>query len=127
MEQNGVTHIASFDAGFDEIPRVGPHHRVVARTRHCSARVHVPPARDNPLGAHWIGLPLGAIGIHGTTAPASIDRFQTPSPADLDLHHGAPARRAASLWPCRKSDTRSPKQERLRVAWNAQAPLPAPP
>ena len=32
----------------------------------------VPPGPGNPLGAFWIGLSLPGIGIHGTTAPASI-------------------------------------------------------
>lgn len=32
----------------------------------------VPPGPDNPLGAFWIGLSVSGIGIHGTTAPASI-------------------------------------------------------
>jgi len=37
----------------------------------------VPPGRSNPLGAHWMGLSVGSIGIHGTTAPASIYSFAT--------------------------------------------------
>jgi L,D-transpeptidase ErfK/SrfK len=37
----------------------------------------VPPGPDNPLGKHWLGLSIGAYGIHGTIAPASIYRFQT--------------------------------------------------
>ncbi len=32
----------------------------------------VEPGPDNPLGRHWIGLSLPAIGIHGTIAPSSI-------------------------------------------------------
>ena len=32
----------------------------------------VPPGPGNPLGAFWIGLSVSGIGIHGTTAPASI-------------------------------------------------------
>jgi L,D-transpeptidase ErfK/SrfK len=32
----------------------------------------VPPGPGNPLGEFWIGLSLPGIGIHGTTAPASI-------------------------------------------------------
>ena len=32
----------------------------------------VEPGPDNPLGRHWIGLSMPAIGIHGTIAPASI-------------------------------------------------------
>ncbi len=37
----------------------------------------VPPGPDNPLGRHWLELSLPAIGIHGTTAPSSIYRFQS--------------------------------------------------
>lgn len=32
----------------------------------------VEPGPDNPLGRHWIGLSMPAIGIHGTNAPTSI-------------------------------------------------------
>jgi len=37
----------------------------------------VPPGPNNPLGPYWIGLSVGAIGIHGTNAPDSISRFAT--------------------------------------------------
>jgi L,D-transpeptidase ErfK/SrfK len=37
----------------------------------------VPPGPDNPLGRHWIGLSLPAIGIHGTNAPASVYGFRS--------------------------------------------------
>ncbi len=37
----------------------------------------VPPGPDNPLGRYWIGLSAGSIGIHGTSAPASIYQFAT--------------------------------------------------
>jgi L,D-transpeptidase ErfK/SrfK len=37
----------------------------------------VPPGPANPLGRHWIGLSLGSIGVHGTSAPSSIYRFAT--------------------------------------------------
>jgi len=37
----------------------------------------VPAGPDNPLGRHWLELSLPAIGIHGTTAPSSIYRFQS--------------------------------------------------
>lgn len=33
------------------------------------------PSPQNPLGAHWIRLSFASIGIHGTTAPASIYSF----------------------------------------------------
>ena len=32
----------------------------------------VPPGPGNPLGAYWLGLSLGSIGIHGTNAPGSV-------------------------------------------------------
>jgi len=32
----------------------------------------VPPGPTNPLGAYWLGLTLGSVGIHGTNAPSSI-------------------------------------------------------
>lgn len=37
----------------------------------------VPPGPENPLGRHWIGLSLPAIGIHGTNAPASVYGFRS--------------------------------------------------
>ncbi len=37
----------------------------------------VPPGPDNPLGRYWMGLDLGGIGIHGTTAPSSIYHYAT--------------------------------------------------
>ena len=40
-------------------------------------KTQVPPGPDNPLGKHWLGLSISAIGIHGTIAPASIYHFQS--------------------------------------------------
>jgi L,D-transpeptidase ErfK/SrfK len=37
----------------------------------------VAPGPDNPLGDYWLGLSLGAVGIHGTNAPSSIYRHTT--------------------------------------------------
>ena len=37
----------------------------------------VPPGPENPLGAFWLGLSLGSVGIHGTNAPSSIFRSTT--------------------------------------------------
>jgi L,D-transpeptidase ErfK/SrfK len=37
----------------------------------------VPPGPDNPLGKYWMRLSFGSIGLHGTTAPASIFHFAT--------------------------------------------------
>lgn len=39
-------------------------------------RTHVPPGPDNPLGQWWVGLSLPGIGIHSTTTPSSVYRFQ---------------------------------------------------
>ncbi len=39
--------------------------------------VEVPPGPENPLGRHWIGLSLPAIGLHGTNAPASVYGFRS--------------------------------------------------
>jgi L,D-transpeptidase ErfK/SrfK len=36
---------------------------------------HMPPSPENPLGAYWIGLSIGGVGVHGTIAPLSIYRF----------------------------------------------------
>ena len=32
----------------------------------------MPPGPDNPLGAYWIGLSVGSVGLHGTNAPSSV-------------------------------------------------------
>jgi L,D-transpeptidase ErfK/SrfK len=37
----------------------------------------VPPGPRNPLGSYWMGLTSSSCGIHGTTAPTSVYRFQT--------------------------------------------------
>lgn len=37
----------------------------------------VPPGPGNPLGAFWLGLSLGSVGIHGTNAALSIFRHTT--------------------------------------------------
>jgi L,D-transpeptidase ErfK/SrfK len=56
----------------------------------------VPPGPDNPLGRYWMRLSFGAIGLHGTTAPASIYRLATHGcirlhPDDIEdlFHHVA--------------------------------------
>jgi L,D-transpeptidase ErfK/SrfK len=55
---------------------------------------HVPPGPGNPLGKYWMRLSFGTIGLHGTTAPASIYHFATHGcirlhPDDVDdlFHH----------------------------------------
>jgi L,D-transpeptidase ErfK/SrfK len=37
----------------------------------------VPAGPGNPLGEYWMGLSPSSCGIHGTTAPLSVYRFQT--------------------------------------------------
>ena len=37
----------------------------------------IPPGPANPLGAFWLGLSLGSVGVHGTNAPLSIFRHVT--------------------------------------------------
>lgn len=37
----------------------------------------IPPGPANPLGAFWLGLSLGSVGIHGTNAPSSTFRHVT--------------------------------------------------
>lgn len=37
-----------------------------------SLPLRVPPGPHNPLGAFWIGLNVGGVGVHGTNAPGSI-------------------------------------------------------
>jgi L,D-transpeptidase ErfK/SrfK len=44
----------------------------------------VPPGPRNPLGAHWLGLHTGSVGIHGTNAPTSI--YQMISHGCIRLH-----------------------------------------
>jgi L,D-transpeptidase ErfK/SrfK len=46
-----------------------------ARRRGRSQPARVPPGPANPLGAFWLGLSLGSIGLHGTNAPTSIYGF----------------------------------------------------
>jgi L,D-transpeptidase ErfK/SrfK len=51
---------------------VPPSIREEARRAGRSLPLKVPPGPNNPLGAHWLGLSVGSIGIHGTNAPRSI-------------------------------------------------------
>lgn len=37
----------------------------------------IAPGPTNPLGAFWLGLSLGSVGVHGTNAPLSIFRHVT--------------------------------------------------
>jgi L,D-transpeptidase ErfK/SrfK len=42
-----------------------------------AVHTQVPPGPTNPLGKYWIRLSFGTIGVHGTSAPASIYHFAT--------------------------------------------------
>lgn len=37
----------------------------------------VPPGKDNPLGAFWLGISVRGIGIHGTNEPFGIGRLSS--------------------------------------------------
>lgn len=39
--------------------------------------LRVPPGPDNPLGAFWMRLSEGSVGLHGTNAPSSIYKAVT--------------------------------------------------
>lgn len=42
-----------------------------------TVETRVPAGPRNPLGAYWMGLTPSSCGIHGTTAPTSVYRFQS--------------------------------------------------
>ena len=44
----------------------------------------MPPGPANPLGAYWLGLSAGSVGIHGTNAPGSI--YQATTHGCIRLH-----------------------------------------
>ena len=46
--------------------------------------VKVPPGPNNPLGARWLGLSGGSVGIHGTNAPISV--YQVTTHGCIRLH-----------------------------------------
>ena len=46
--------------------------REEARRAGRSLPLKVAPGPNNPLGAYWLGLSIGGVGIHGTNAPSSI-------------------------------------------------------
>ena len=58
--------------------------REEARRAGRSLPLKVPPGPDNPLGAYWLGLSLGSLGIHGTNAPRSI--YQVVTHGCIRLH-----------------------------------------
>jgi L,D-transpeptidase ErfK/SrfK len=58
--------------------------REEARRAGRSLPVQVPPGPKNPLGAYWLGLSIGGVGIHGTNAPTSI--YQVTTHGCIRLH-----------------------------------------
>jgi L,D-transpeptidase ErfK/SrfK len=58
--------------------------REEARRAGRSLPVKVPPGPNNPLGAYWLGLSVGGVGIHGTNAPTSI--YQAITHGCVRLH-----------------------------------------
>ena len=63
--------------------------REEARRAGRSLPLKVPPGPNNPLGAYWLGLSVGSLGIHGTNAPTSIYQTITHGcirlrPADIE-------------------------------------------
>ena len=58
--------------------------RAEARRAGRSLPARVPPGPNNPLGAYWLGLSAGRVGIHGTNAPRSI--YQVITHGCIRLH-----------------------------------------
>ena len=57
--------------------KVPPSIQAEMRSKGEKVRKLVPPGKDNPLGKYRLRLSLDCCGIHSTTAPQSIYRFQT--------------------------------------------------
>ena len=57
--------------------KVPPSIQAEMRSKGEKVRKLVPPGRDNPLGQYRLRLSLACCGIHSTTAPQSIYRFET--------------------------------------------------
>ena len=60
--------------------------REEARRAGRSLPLTVPPGPGNPLGAYWLGLSVGGVGIHGTNAPTSIYQVITHGCVRLHPH-----------------------------------------
>jgi L,D-transpeptidase ErfK/SrfK len=58
--------------------------RAEARRAGRSLPLKVPPGPNNPLGAYWLGLSSGGVGIHGTNAPTSV--YQVTTHGCIRLH-----------------------------------------
>jgi L,D-transpeptidase ErfK/SrfK len=57
--------------------KVPPSIQAEMRSKGEKVKKLVPPGKDNPLGKYRLRLSLDCCGIHSTTAPQSIYRFQT--------------------------------------------------
>jgi L,D-transpeptidase ErfK/SrfK len=57
--------------------KVPPSIQAEMRSKGEKVKKLVPPGKDNPLGQYRLRLSLDCCGIHSTTAPQSIYRFQT--------------------------------------------------
>jgi L,D-transpeptidase ErfK/SrfK len=57
--------------------KVPPSIQAEMRSKGEKVRKLVPPGKDNPLGKYRLRLSLDCCGIHSTTAPQSIYRFET--------------------------------------------------
>lgn len=60
--------------------------REEARRAGRSLPLKVPPGPNNPLGAYWLGLSGGGVGIHGTNAPTSVYQVVTHGCIRLQPH-----------------------------------------
>ena len=61
--------------------------REEARRAGRSLPLRVPPGPDNPLGAYWLGLSVGSVGLHGTNAPTSVYQAVTHGCIRLQASH----------------------------------------
>jgi L,D-transpeptidase ErfK/SrfK len=61
--------------------------REEARRAGRSLPLTVPPGPDNPLGAYWLGLSVGGVGLHGTNAPSSVYQAVTHGCIRLQASH----------------------------------------
>ena len=78
-ERRGVVRGRDRDGRLPDAHRQLPHRDeaaeslvVPARRRLGAGASPVPPGPGNPLGTRWMGLNVGAVGIHGTPDAASI-------------------------------------------------------
>jgi lipoprotein-anchoring transpeptidase ErfK/SrfK len=84
MTASGMQTLATFGVatGMAAYPTPIGHFRIVTKQRNpwwyppsagwASGASPIPPGPGNPLGTRWMGLSVGAVGIHGTPDAASI-------------------------------------------------------